>query len=54
MLVGESRFELRTGVLGELTQKFVNYRIRLVVVGVSKKMPAAGTHMHRGRLDLTG
>jgi hypothetical protein len=26
-------FELRTGVLGELTQKFVNYRIRLVVLG---------------------
>lgn len=26
-------FELRTGVLGELTQKFVNYRIRLVVIG---------------------
>lgn len=26
-------FDLRTGVLGELTQKFVNYRIRLVVLG---------------------
>ncbi len=26
-------FDLRTGVLGELTQKFVKYRIRLVVVG---------------------
>lgn len=26
-------YELRTGVLGELTQKFVNYRIRLVVLG---------------------
>jgi hypothetical protein len=26
-------FDLRSGVLGELTQKFVNYRIRLVVLG---------------------
>lgn len=26
-------FDLRTGVLGEITQKFVNYRIRLVVLG---------------------
>lgn len=26
-------FDLRTGVLGELTQTFVNYRIRLVVLG---------------------
>jgi hypothetical protein len=29
----EAFFDLRTGVLGELTQKFVNYRIRLVVLG---------------------
>lgn len=26
-------FDLRSGVLGEITQKFVNYRIRLVVLG---------------------
>ena len=26
-------FDLSTGVLGELTQKFANYRIRLVVLG---------------------
>lgn len=26
-------FDLRSGLLGEVTQKFVNYRIRLVVLG---------------------
>lgn len=26
-------FDLRSGLLGEVTQKFVNYRIRLAVVG---------------------
>lgn len=29
----ESFFDLRSGVLGEVTQKFVNYRLRLVVLG---------------------
>jgi hypothetical protein len=29
----ESFFRLRTGVAGEIMQKFVNYRIRLAVVG---------------------
>jgi len=28
-----SFFDLRSGLLGEITQKFVNYRIRLVVLG---------------------
>jgi hypothetical protein len=26
-------FDLRSGLLGEVTQKFVNYRLRLVVIG---------------------
>lgn len=26
-------FELRSGILGEMAQKFVNYRLRLVIVG---------------------
>lgn len=26
-------FDLRSGLLGEVTQKFVNYRIRLAIVG---------------------
>lgn len=29
----ERFFDLRSGVLGEVTQKFVNYRLRLVVLG---------------------
>ena len=29
----EQFFRLRTGVAGEIMQKFVNYRVRLVVVG---------------------
>ncbi|SDK61467.1 DUF4180 domain-containing protein [Nonomuraea jiangxiensis] len=29
----EDFFELRTGVAGEITQKFVNYRLGLAVVG---------------------
>ena len=29
----EEFFRLRTGVAGEIMQKFVNYRVRLVVVG---------------------
>jgi hypothetical protein len=33
-------FDLRTGVAGEILQKFVNYRIRLVIVG---RLPSSAT-----------
>lgn len=36
-------FDLRTGVLGELTQKFSNYRIRLIVLGDVTAHVAAST-----------
>ncbi|MDQ0688135.1 hypothetical protein QF032_007176 [Streptomyces achromogenes] len=37
--VGEDFFRLRSGVAGEVVQKFVNYRIRLAVVGdVSRQL----------------
>ncbi|MFE0627709.1 DUF4180 domain-containing protein [Streptomyces sp. NPDC058864] len=39
----ERFFALRTGLAGEIMQKFVNYRIRLVVVGDVSAYTAAGT-----------
>ena len=36
-------FELRTGVAGEIMQKFVNYRVRLAVVGDISAHVAAST-----------
>ncbi|AVV44327.1 DUF4180 domain-containing protein [Streptomyces sp. ID05-04B] len=37
--IGEDFFRLRSGVAGEVVQKFVNYRIRLAVVGdVSRRL----------------
>jgi hypothetical protein len=35
--LGERFFDLRTGVAGEIMQKFVNYRLRLAVVGTSAR-----------------
>lgn len=37
----ERFFDLRTGLAGEVMQKFVNYRIRLVVVGDLSEQVAA-------------
>jgi hypothetical protein len=31
--VGDAFFQLKTGVAGELIQKFVNYRLRLAIIG---------------------
>ena len=39
----ESFFRLRTGVAGEIMQKFVNYRIRLAVVGDIAERVAASS-----------
>ncbi|MFF3564437.1 DUF4180 domain-containing protein [Streptomyces sp. NPDC002574] len=39
----ERFFALRTGVAGEILQKFVNYRLRLVVVGDVSAYTGAGT-----------
>jgi hypothetical protein len=39
----EGFFALRTGLAGEILQKFVNYRIRLVVVGDVSAYVAAST-----------
>ena len=39
----EQFFRLRTGVAGEIMQKFVNYRVRLVVVGDISAHTAAST-----------
>jgi len=37
--IGDDFFRLRSGVAGEVVQKFVNYRIRLAVVGdVSRQL----------------
>lgn len=32
-LIDESFFDLRSGFLGELTQKFTNYRLKLAITG---------------------
>jgi hypothetical protein len=32
-------FDLKTGIAGEILQKFSNYRVRLVIVGEFKKYP---------------
>ncbi|WP_332662052.1 DUF4180 domain-containing protein [Aeromicrobium sp.] len=49
-------FELRTGLAGEVTQKFVNYRLRLAIVGdiesrvaESVSLRAWVTESNRGR-----
>jgi hypothetical protein len=39
----EKFFRLRTGLAGEIMQKFVNYQIRLVVVGDISAHTEAGT-----------
>jgi hypothetical protein len=39
----ESFFRLRTGLAGEIMQKFVNYRMRLAVVGDISAQVAAST-----------
>ncbi len=39
----ERFFVLRTGLAGEIMQKFVNYRVRLVVVGDISTQVAAST-----------
>ncbi|MDG4762699.1 DUF4180 domain-containing protein [Solwaraspora sp. WMMD406] len=39
----ERFFTLRTGVAGEIMQKFVNYRLRLVVIGDLTAQTAAST-----------
>ncbi|MEU4219782.1 DUF4180 domain-containing protein [Actinoplanes sp. NPDC026623] len=37
-------FELRTGLAGEVMQKFVNYRIRLAIVGdISERLAASAS-----------
>lgn len=36
-------FDLRSGIAGEITQKFVNYRLRLAVIGdISEHVAASG------------
>jgi len=39
----ESFFRLRSGLAGEIMQKFVNYQVRLVVVGDISAQVAAST-----------
>jgi hypothetical protein len=40
--LGDEFFELRTGLAGAITQKFVNYRMGLVVVGdISDRLAAS-------------
>ena len=40
--LGDEFFELRTGRAGAITQKFVNYRMRLAVVGdISEQLSAS-------------
>jgi hypothetical protein len=45
-------FDLRTGLLGEVLQKFVNYRVKLAVVGefvnLSKNFEAVMLESNRG------
>ena len=41
--VAPAFFDLRSGVAGEVVQKFVNYRVRLVVVGDIGEHVAAST-----------
>jgi hypothetical protein len=49
-------FELRTGIAGEITQKFVNYRLQLAIVGdiasragTSRTLQAWVAESNRGR-----
>lgn len=52
----ESFFQLKTGVAGDIVQKFVNYRIRLAIIGdISRHIAASDafrdfvTESNRGR-----
>lgn len=37
-------FDLKTGIAGEIAQKFVNYRIRLAIIGdISDRLNASGS-----------
>jgi len=48
----EGFFRLRTGMAGEIVQKFVNYRLRLVIVGdLSERL--AGSSTLRAFVDET-
>jgi hypothetical protein len=38
-------FELRTGVAGEIAQKFVNYRLRLAIIGDISRQTAASASL---------
>jgi hypothetical protein len=40
--LGDDFFELRTGLAGEIMQKFVNYQIRLAIVGdINERLAAS-------------
>jgi hypothetical protein len=39
--LGDNFFELRTGVAGEIVQKFVTYRVRVAIIGDISKTKAA-------------
>jgi hypothetical protein len=39
--LGETFFNLRTGLAGEVFQKFVNYRVRLIILGDVSRYIAA-------------
>ncbi|MET8147253.1 DUF4180 domain-containing protein [Actinoplanes sp. NPDC049668] len=42
--LGDDFFELRTGLAGEVMQKFVNYQIRLAIVGdISARVAASAS-----------
>lgn len=42
--LGDDFFELRTGLAGEVMQKFVNYRIPLAIVGdISERLEASAS-----------
>ncbi|MEU7903984.1 DUF4180 domain-containing protein [Actinoplanes sp. NPDC049118] len=42
--LGDDFFELRTGLAGEVMQKFVNYQIRLAIVGdITERLEASAS-----------
>ena len=41
--LGDNFFNLRTGIAGEVIQKFVNYRVRLVIAGDISRYVAEST-----------
>jgi hypothetical protein len=43
--LGEEFFELRSGLAGAITQKFVNYRMKLAVVGDISEQVAQSTSL---------